>query len=93
VADWRGQPVSGARARARAMVEASGEWGRLVSRGGRARGVGRRWAEWGRSREREGVGWPRVWAGNRPSQGERKVSFFPISISIFISFSFEQLIN
>jgi hypothetical protein len=46
------------------------------------------------SRAREGGKWPRVWAGNRTSQGERKVSpFFPISISIFISFSFEQLIN
>jgi hypothetical protein len=36
--------------------EATDEWGRRVSGSGRGRGVGRRWAEGGRSREREGGG-------------------------------------
>jgi hypothetical protein len=92
VADWQGQPVSGARARARARVEATGEWGQLVSGSGRARGVGRRWAERGRSREREGGVAAGVGRESAQPGGERFL-FFPISISIFISFSFEQLIN
>jgi hypothetical protein len=55
--------------------------------------VGRRWAERGRNREREGG--VAAGVGRELAQpGGRKVSpFFPISISIFISFSFEQLIN
>jgi hypothetical protein len=48
----------------------------------------------GRSREREGGEWSRVWAGNRPSQGERRVSLFSKFLFLFLyPFSFEQLIN
>jgi hypothetical protein len=61
---------------------AAGGWGRLVSGSDRARGVGRRWAEGGEvaSARRE---WPRVWAGNRPSQGGERFIFFSISIFHF----------
>jgi hypothetical protein len=91
VADWRGQPVNGARVRARARV------GRLAGGVGLSAGVIER-AAWdgggprgGGSHERE----ERVAAGvGRESAqpgGREGFSFFPISI--FISFSFEQLIN
>jgi hypothetical protein len=57
VVDWRGQPVSGARARERVRVEAAGRWGQLVSGSDRARGVGRRWVEGGgKSRVQGGSG-------------------------------------
>jgi hypothetical protein len=92
VADWRGQPVSGVRA---SEGGAAGGWVDLS-----VEVIAR--AEWAGGGPRGGVTsarreWPRVWAGNRPSQGGRKVSLFLFPISIFhfyfISFSFEQLIN
>jgi hypothetical protein len=95
VADWRGQPVSGARARARARV------GRLAGGVGLSVGVIAH-AEWagggprGGSRECE----ERVAAGvgreSAQPRGKKGFSFFYsqflFSVSIFISFSFEQLI-
>jgi hypothetical protein len=95
VADWWGQSVSGARARARARGR------QLTSGDGVSAGavVGVEWAGGGpRGGEVTSVKGGVAAGWNRPSQGERKVSplfyfYFPISISIFISFSFEQLIN
>jgi hypothetical protein len=88
VADWRGHPVSGARARARARGR------RLTSGDGVSAGVVARaeWTEGGprgeKSRARgggvvAGVGWESAQPG-----GEKGFSFFQISISIFISFFF-----
>jgi hypothetical protein len=64
-------------------------WRRLTSGDDLSAGVVAR-AEWagggpmGGSREREGGEWPRVWAGNRPSHGETKVSPFFIFIFQFL---------
>jgi hypothetical protein len=92
-----GLPV-GASARERA----AGRWGWLVSEREAGRGAGwraRRQAGSGpreEERGREGGGRPRVWAGSRPSRGRRRFFsfsfYFLIPISLFASFSFEQLI-
>jgi hypothetical protein len=79
VADWRGQPVSGARARERARVEAAGKWVGLLAgaimraewAGGGPRGGG------GKSQARGGSG-----RGCGPSIGPARgkgFSFFLIS--------------
>jgi hypothetical protein len=55
VADWRGQPVSGARARERARVEAAGKWvGLLAGAIMRAEWAGGGPRGGGGSRKREG---------------------------------------
>jgi hypothetical protein len=84
----------------------AGGWGRAAARerelagwAGAREGAGRRWAERGGEVTSAGRERPRVWAGNRPSQGGKVSPFFinflfPFSISIsFISFPLEQLIN
>jgi hypothetical protein len=88
-----GVSLSAVRGRERARVSAAGGWGRLVSESERARGAG--WRAQGSRPEvgREGgkvtsAGRerPRVWAGNRPSEGEG-FSFF-ISNFYFYLLSF-----
>jgi hypothetical protein len=99
-ADKRGLSARGSE---RARERAADGWGRFAREreagcraGWRARAeAGRRWAEGGGARAR-GKGRPRVWAGIRSSRGREgffSFSFyFLIPISLFASFSFEQII-
>jgi hypothetical protein len=98
LADSWGRSASGSE---RARERAAGGWGRFISEGekesaGRAgahAGAGRKWAEGRESRARGGDA-AAAWAGFSPARGEGfSFSFyFLIPLSIFISFSFEQLI-
>jgi hypothetical protein len=79
--------------------EADG-WGRFVKeresagRAGARTGAGRKWAEGRESRARGGGKAVAAWAGFSPARGEGFFFsfYFLIPLSIFISFSFEQLI-
>jgi hypothetical protein len=88
-----GAGLSAMRGHERAKVSAASGWGRLVSESERARGAG--WRARGSRPEvgREGGkvasagrGRSRVWAGNRPSQGEGFSFLFLIFISYFYFF-------
>jgi hypothetical protein len=74
-------------------VEATGEGGRLVSGGGRACGVGRRWAERVRSREREGGVAAGVGRELAQPGGEKGFSFFIFIFQFLFLFLYPFLLN